>query len=282
MQDVSELPDDHLFKPAKKIESNFMRKLLLLVAFSYTAAFAQPKTYSTANAHSHNDYQQSAPLFSAYNLQFGSVEADVILANDELLVAHTERDVPQHRTLEELYLKPIQGYIQANKGYPYADTSRKLILMLDIKSEAIPTLNKIVDILQKYPELIHTPKFKVLISGNKPDPSSYISFPSFVVFDGLLSTRYSKDALSRIIMLSDNFVTYSTWKGTGPIPENVFEKLQKLITKAHGLGKEVRLWNVPDFDDAWSKVIELGVDYIDSDSIKALAQFLKKQSGKAS
>ena len=60
------------------------------------------------------------------------------------------------------------------------------------------------------------------------------------------------------------------------------EKLKKLINKAHGLGKEVRLWNVPDFDDAWSKVIELGVDYIDSDSIKALAQFLKKQSGKAS
>lgn len=258
-----------------------MRKLLLLVAFSYTAAFAQPKTYSTANAHSHNDYQQGAPLFNAYNLQFGSVEADVILANDELLVAHTERDVPQHRTLEELYLKPIQAYIQANKGYPYADTSRKLILMLDIKSDAIPTLNKIVDILQKYPELIHTPKFKVLISGNKPDPSTYISFPSFVVFDGLLSSRYSKDALSRIIMLSDNFVTYSTWKGTGPIPEGVFERLQKLINKAHGLGKEVRLWNVPDFDDAWQKVIALGVDYIDSDSIKALAQFLKKQSGKS-
>lgn len=256
-----------------------MRKLLFFIAFfSCTVAFAQPKNYSTANAHSHNDYQQGAPLYNAYNLQFGSIEVDIMLVNDELLVAHTEKDVPQHRLLEELYLKPIQGYIQANKGYPYADTSRKLILMLDVKSDAIPTLNKVIDILQKYPELTRTPKFKVLISGNKPDPATYISYPSFVVFDGLLSTRYTKDALSRIVMLSDNFVTYTTWKGTGPIPENVFEKLQKLIVKAHGLGKEVRLWNVPDFDEAWKKVIELGVDYIDSDSIKALAQFLKKQS----
>ena len=132
-------------------------------------------------------------------------------------------------------------------------------------------------LLQKYPELIRTPKFKVLISGNKPDPSTYISFPSFVVFDGLLSNRYSKEALSRMVMLSDNFITYSKWNGTGPIPDKVFEKLKSLIDKAHGMGKEVRLWNVPDFDDAWKKVIELGVDYIDSDSIKALAQFLKKQ-----
>lgn len=257
-----------------------MRKLLFFIAFSYTAAFAQPKSYSTANAHSHNDYQQSSPLFNAYNLQFGCIEVDVILANDELLVAHTQRDVPQHRLLEELYLKPIQGYIQTNKGYPYADTSRPLMLMIDVKSDAVPTLNKIIDVLQKYPELIRTPKFKVLISGNKPDPATYISYPSFVVFDGLLSTRYSKDALTRIAMLSDNFITYSNWKGTGPIPGNVFERLQKLITRAHGLGKQVRLWNVPDFDDAWTKVIELGVDYIDSDSIKALAAFLKKQQTK--
>jgi alkaline phosphatase len=44
------------------------------------------------------------------------------------------------------------------------------------------------------------------------------------------------------------------------------------------LGKQVRVWNVPDFVDAWKKMIELKVDYIDSDSIKALAQFLKQQS----
>ncbi|OQP60753.1 alkaline phosphatase [Niastella populi] len=255
-----------------------MRKIMFLVAaFSCSAAFAQPKSYSTNNAHSHNDYQQSAPLFSAYNLQFGSVEADVMLANDELLVAHTERDIPQHRTLEELYLKPIQGYIQTNKGYPYADTSRSLVLMVDIKSEAIPALNKIIDLLQKYPELTRSPKFKVLISGNKPYPNTYISYPSFVVFDGLLSNRYSKEALSRIAMLSDNFINYSKWKGNGPIPEKDLERLQKNINKAHSLGKLVRLWNVPDFDDAWTEVLKLGVDYIDSDSIKALAAFLKKQ-----
>lgn len=255
-----------------------MRKLFLFITvLSCTTAFAQPKVYSTANAHSHNDYQQGSPLLSAYTLQFGSVEADVMLSGDELLVAHTEHDFDQHKTLEDLYLKPIQGFIQANKGHVYADESRKLILMLDIKSDAIPTVNKVIDLLQKYPELIHTPSFKVLVSGNKPDPNTYISYPSFLVFDGLLSSRYSKDAIGRIAMLSDNFINYSKWKGNGPIPEKDAARLKTMIDKAHSLGKEVRLWNVPDFDDAWTEVIKLGVDYIDSDSIKALAQFLKRQ-----
>ncbi|MBO9201277.1 MULTISPECIES: PI-PLC domain-containing protein [Niastella] len=255
-----------------------MRKLFLFITvLSCTTVFAQPKTYSTANAHSHNDYQQGTPLLSAYSLQFGSVEADVMLAGDEILVAHTERDFDQHRTLEDLYLKPIQGFIQANKGHVYADESRKLILMLDIKSEAIPVINKLIDILQKYPELTRTPSFKIMISGNKPSSDTYISYPSFLVFDGLLSSKYKKEALARIAMLSDNFINYSKWNGTGAIPPKDAERLKNNIIKAHSLGKEVRLWNVPDFDDAWKQVIELGVDYIDSDSIKALAQFLKKQ-----
>ena len=255
-----------------------MRKILFLAAaLSSTAAFSQTKFYSTNNAHSHNDYQQSSPLQAAYKLQFGSVEADVILSDDKLYVAHTERDIPQGRTLEDLYLKPISEYVKANNGYPYADTSHGLVLMIDVKSEAIPALNKVIDLLQKYPELTRSPRFKVLISGNKPEPNNYISYPSFVVFDGLLSRRYSDDALSRIAFLSDNFINYSKWKGEGPIPPKDLERLKKNIQKAHEQGKLVRLWNVPDFDDAWAEVLKLGVDYIDSDSIKALAAFLKKQ-----
>jgi alkaline phosphatase len=33
---------------------------------------------------------------------------------------------------------------------------------------------------------------------------------------------------------------------------------------------------VPDFIEGWSKLMELGIDYINTDSIKALAEFLKK------
>jgi glycerophosphoryl diester phosphodiesterase len=257
-----------------------MRNLLFFIFFAYTTSFAQPASYTTANAHSHNDYQQTSPFHSAYNLQFGSIEVDVFLDNNELLVAHTAHDLPQHRTLEDLYLKPLQGYIQQNKGYAYADTSRKLQLMIDVKTEAVATLNKIIDVLMKYPELTKCKSLIILISGNKPEPSSYISYPSFIWFDGLLTVHYSKEALKRVAMLSDNFISYSTWKGNGKAPEKDMAALKKAVEKGHALKKTVRFWNVPDYLDTWQQLMEIGVDYINTDSIKALAQFLKQKGGK--
>jgi hypothetical protein len=265
-------------KPEKSTLLN-MRNLLFFIIFSCSAGFAQPASYSTANAHSHNDYQQSAPFFSAYNLQFGSIEVDVYLHEDELLVAHTAKDIPQHRTLEDLYLKPLQGYIQKNNGYPYADTSLKLQLMLDIKSEATATINKLIGVLIKYPEITRAKSFKLVISGSKPDPSTYTSYPFYMWFDGLLGERYNKEALTRIAMLCGNFVTYSSWKGKGTAPTKDWAVIKTAVERGHKLGKPVRLWNTPDFFDVWDKLTEIGVDYIDSDSIKALAEFLKQQGG---
>jgi len=254
-----------------------MRKLLFFVILLSTGAFAQNTVYTTANAHSHNDYQQAEPLLAAYSLQYGSVEADVILSQDQLLVAHTTKEASPNRTLEDLYLKPLSQYVKTNNGYPYADQSRKLIMMLDVKSDAVGTINKFIDLLMKYPELTHAHNLTFLISGNKPDPSTYISYPSYLWFDGLLDTHYSKEALTHIAMLSGNFINYSSWKGNGPMPEKDKAALKKAVDKAHALKKEVRIWNAPDIIEGWTLLTDLDVDFIDSDSIKALAQFLKQK-----
>jgi alkaline phosphatase len=150
-------------------------------------------------------------------------------------------------------------------------------MMLDVKSDAIGTINKFIDLLMKYPELIHAHNLTFLISGNKPDPSTYISYPSYLWFDGLLDTRYSKEALTHIAMLSGNFINYSSWKGNGPMPEKDKAALKKAVEKAHALKKEVRIWNAPDIIEGWTLLTDLDVDFIDSDSIKALALFLKQK-----
>ncbi|WP_205510994.1 alkaline phosphatase [Longitalea arenae] len=255
-----------------------MKTLLLCFLLPCLHVYAQPAVYTTANAHSHNDYQQSAPFYSAYNLQYGSIEVDVYLSlnDNELYVAHTIKDVAQNRTFENLYLSPLADIIQKNGGYVYADTTRKLILMLDVKTEAITTINKLIDLFMKYPAVTKCPSLTILVTGSKPHHTTYGSYPSFLWFDGLLSANYSKEALSRIALLGENFINYSKWNGHEPLPENDWEKLKKAVDKGHALGKEIRLWNTPDFIEGWKKLIELGVDYINTDSIKALAEFLKK------
>jgi hypothetical protein len=42
--------------------------------------------YTIANTHSHNDYEQRVPFWTAYNAQFGSIEADIFLVDGRLMV----------------------------------------------------------------------------------------------------------------------------------------------------------------------------------------------------
>lgn len=254
-----------------------MKKFLLLILLPYSYAFAQPDIYTTANAHSHNDYQQAFPFQQAYNLKYGSIEVDIYLniSDNELLVARNATDAAQHRTLEELYIKPLADNIKNNNGCVYSDTSRKLILMLDVKTEAVPALNKLIDILMKYPMLTGCPSLTIMITGSKPNSATYAAYPSYIWFDGLLSDNYSKEVLARIAVMADNIINYTKWKGKGDLSANEWEALKKSVAKGHALGKKVRLWNAPDNMEGWSKLMALGVDYLNTDSIKALSEFLK-------
>ena len=61
-------------------------------------------------AHAHNDYEHERPLHDAMESGFNSVEADVYLIEDKLLVAHDRRDTTPQRTLQSLYLDPLQQH----------------------------------------------------------------------------------------------------------------------------------------------------------------------------
>jgi alkaline phosphatase len=249
---------------------NILFPISLLIS---TAVIAQPLRYSTANAHSHNDYEQPAPLTAAYNEKFGSIEADIFWHNGKLLVAHKEEELARHRTLEDLYLKPLQAYVKKNKGYIYADTSRRLQFMIDLKTNGDTTLGQLVNLLKKYPALTKCSTLKITISGKRPDVAAWASYPSFIWFDGELQKEYPAAALARIVMLSSDFKKDSTWNGKGELPAAVRDSLQQVINRAHGLGKTVRFWGAPDNKNAWRQLMGLKVDYINTDSIKALADF---------
>lgn len=253
-------------------------KQLLVFFFIFKCAIvsSQPVAYSTANAHAHNDYEKPFPFFEAYNQQFGSIEADVFLQNGTLLVAHEAGQLTTAKTLSALYLQPLQAAIQKNKGYAYADTGRALQLMIDIKTEAVSTLNQLIKILDSFPAITQANSVIITISGNRPDPAQFNTYPAYIHFDGELNKNYTADALSRIIMLSDNFKTYSRWNGKGRIPETEMKAIASAIAKAHALNKKVRFWNAPDIINSWYSFIQLGVDFINTDRVVAIATFLKQ------
>jgi hypothetical protein len=115
------------------------------------------RRYTVANTHSHNDYEQTTPFWTAYNAQFGSIEADIFLVNGTLFVAHDRKELQRGRTLEDYYLKPLADQIGRHHGHPYADSSRQLQMLIDVKADSTAVLAALVTLLEKYPALTQTP-----------------------------------------------------------------------------------------------------------------------------
>lgn len=237
---------------------------------------AQPAAYTVSNAHSHNDYEQKVPFWLAYNEGFGSMEADIFLRHDSLIVAHSEKELALRRTLESWYLDNLLACVRKNSGKPFLNAAAPLQVLIDIKTDSIHTLARLIEVLGKYPELTGNPGIRFVITGNRPAASLWGTYPSWIWFDGVLSEQYNKEALDKVVMLSDDFKSYSKWNGKGIIPEKEWTLLQEAVKKAHQWKKTVRFWDAPDFINAWYQFMHLQVDYINTDHIAALSEFLHR------
>jgi len=260
------------------LKSMFRILFLCCLVLSTGHVYAQPGRYTTANAHSHNNYEQAVPFWEAYNLQYGSIEADVFLSADsnDLWVAHALRDLDvKKQSLDSLYLRPLADCIKKNDGYVYADHSRRLQLMIDIKSSAVPTLNRLIAMIKKYPGLAGNSSIRFVISGNRPEPSAFDSYPSFIWFDGNAGVDYNAAALSKIAMMSAPFTQYSKWTGQGAMPQEDESKIRQLVDKAHIDKKPIRFWATPDNPDAWKVLMKLKIDFINTDHVGQLADYLR-------
>ncbi|MGN6437776.1 MAG: alkaline phosphatase [Agriterribacter sp.] len=242
---------------------------LVLTFFCGAAVIGQTGAYSVANAHAHNDYEHNIPFTQAFRLGFGSIEADVILQNDQLYVAHDARDIPKRTLLfEETYIKPLNSAA--------ASVRNELVLLIDLKTEAVATLQKVVAIIQKYPELTGNSKIKFVITGNQPSAADFKQYPAWIYFDGNINNADHIQQIDRIGIFSDNFRKYTQWNGKGVIPGKEIPKLKEAIEKAHSLHKKIRFWGGPDNINTWYAFMDLGIDYINTDRVEELAVFLNK------
>jgi len=229
---------------------------------------------NTPKIHSHNDYIRTAPFWEAYANGLESIEADVILLNGELYVAHENESITPERTLKSLYLDPIQvAYdLKINNRKPFQ-------LLIDIKTEAYSTMAKIEEAVAPYRQLYSArsgepPLVTFVISGNRPKVSDYTNYPDHIVFDYQSITEIDELPLDKIALISLSFGRFSDWNGKGRLIDSHQEKLEEVIAIAHSLGKPFRFWATPDSKTSWKALSELGVDYINTDNPYAANAYL--------
>ncbi|GAB2801113.1 hypothetical protein GCM10027275_53970 [Rhabdobacter roseus] len=249
--------------------------LIVLLPLHFLGAQSTPR-YTTAQAHSHNDYEQARPFWAAYEQQFGSIEADVHLRNDTLFVAHDAKDMAPGRTLTSLYLQPMQQQVRKNKGRIYPGKKQSLLLLIDLKTAAEPTMAALVKTLEPYQAWL-APKgtVKVVVSGNTPRPEDFDKYPAYLYFDGRPNQTYTPQQLERVGLISQSFLAYARPSQEGTFRPEEKEKLREVIAKIHAQNRQVRFWATPDTPAAWQALMELGVDYLNTDQIEALAGYLR-------
>lgn len=215
--------------------------------------------------HSHNDYDQSVPFWNAYSSGAHSIEADVFLRNGVLYVTHDESDIIGNRTLEQLYLKPLNELYGVPRNIQNAQEIQDLQILIDVKSEAKTSLAALVNLLREYPELTRNSQLRFVISGNRPIPEQYNSYPDFIWFDHQDLASIPEQAWNKVALISMSFGKFSNWKGTGSIATSELKEIERAIKEAHRYHKPFRFWATPDSESAWETFSRLGVDFINTD-----------------
>lgn len=239
----------------------------LLLVLGLTIQFGTAQSYKI---HSHNDYLQEVPFWSAYANGASSIEADIFLKDGNLYVTHDESEILEDRTIQSLYLQPIQKMkaLQLGKGRPVQ-------LLVDIKSEPYATLDKLVSVLEEYPDIIKDKSISVVISGNRPKMVDYFKYPSYIKFDyQSLEAPKNEKVWDKVALISLNFKNFSSWNGKGRFTAPEHAKVKSVIEKAHAYGKPFRFWATPDSKTAWKAFVDLGVDFINTDVPYASASYL--------
>lgn len=244
----------------------------LLLALVIWDVSAQQRT--RALIHSHNDYERAEPFYNAFRHKVASIEADIFAKEGRLLVAHTEEDIDMTKTLEKLYLDPLQEAIEKNGGHVYEDASRSLILLIDLKSKGDETMDGLVVHLAKYPTLVNCSSLKIVISGDVPDTSRWSQYPSYIFFDGRPQNQYNGNSLKRIFMISDSFGRYVNTASNGDLTPDT-SKIASVVTQAQRNGKLFRFWATPDTPEMWAHLLLWRVDLISTDNVDELSAFLE-------
>ncbi|MCA9734352.1 MAG: hypothetical protein H6696_17190 [Deferribacteres bacterium] len=237
-------------------------------------------------AHSHNDYQQETPLYSALENGFASIEVDIHLRDGKLCVAHDSADVDTSKTLQSLYLQPLTNLFHNLPGSVFAN-NQPVLLLIDIKTDADSTYFQLLHDVQKYHTLFYRSEenksifgpFRAIISGNRSKTILEEQPSRIAGYDGRITDLTADISPECMPLLSDRWSTHFTWRGQGALPGTEKEKLHEIVSRAHSAGRLVRFWDTDVGDTErqhaiWKELQTAGVDLINTDKQNELREFL--------
>ena len=255
-------------------------KLLALITAAAILARPAPADDISANllsewpgfishAHSHNDYEQKHPLLDAAASRITSVEADLYLEGEVIMVAHDRGK--WHGEFESLYLKPLNEFWQKH-ALPVRD-GETFLLWLDLKDGSLALRQHLHRLLEAYPVTSHADpahaRVQVILTGDKTGKEAFVKeYPSELISRD--SNDYAQDdppgspAWSWYAL---DWKKIGTWNGEGSMPASERQRLVEIVGRIHANGRKVRLWRHPATLRFWQEASSSGVDRLGTDTM---------------
>src|SRR6476620_10992373 len=258
----------------------FVRLLVgILIAAPFARAQESPKPLP--QAHAHNDYEHARPLLDALDHGFCSVEADIWLTPEGLLVGHDRKDLRPRRTLEALYLDPLRERIQAHGGRVYRG-GPMFHLLIDVKTDAAETYGLLDKVLARYADILTVYRdgksepnaVTVILSGNRATEVIARQSVRYVGIDGRPENLDANPPPELFPWISANWTLLFQWNGDGPIPAADRESLHEIVRRTHQQRRKLRFWATPEKEAVWKELLVAGVDYTNTDKLDELQKFL--------
>ena len=238
------------------------------------------------SAHAHNDFEHPRPLRDALAHGFTSVEADVWLVNGKVLVGHDRDDLTRGRTLERLYLAPLEVLRRA-RGSVYPDWGGQFQLLVDVKSRARATYAALEAALGRHPRLMTSSSagrtehraVTAVVSGHRAPAAMLAEHTRYASLDGDADQPHDLAGTTFMPLVSADWAEEFTWDGTCTMPAAEEHRLRALVSAAHQRGQRIRFWDTPDRpgdarEAVWRTLVDVGVDHIVTDDLPGLQAFL--------
>lgn len=284
-----------MLEQLKQERNNLILIILLILSYSFNILNSDENTINLSG-HSHNDYYQERPLFSALENYMKSIEIDIFYDNETFFVAHSKDEIKQNNTIDNLYLNPLLEIINQNNGYIYPNQTSVFYIFIDIKENGkfvIPKLNqKISSFYKKIKEL---DKLKLLVkfvvTGDN-DYQSVIKTEGVLSIDGkpedilsLLESNKNNELnnqINNILMpvISDNIRNWTKANNINEVTLDEIEKLRTFIKNVHLEGKLVRFWGYKDEKKIWELMTSLEVDLVNNDNPKQFRNYVSSIKNK--
>jgi len=268
-----------------RVRPNANHVLALMLVFAVIQTHCKAQIIPLPNGFAHNDYRHKHPLLDALENGFTNFEADISLEDTSLIVGHFHPRIRRGRGLEDLYLRPLFDRIMANNGRVYADYSKPVILMIDVKTRSNSTYQALERLLDKYRSMLTSydngnvvnGAVTVVISGHKPYHQLESEHKRFAFIDDDLR-KVARDTVIHNVftMASCKYSRLLRWDGKGEMPFFERQRLCAFVTIAHSMGAKVRLWASPERKAVWDELLKCGVDLINTDQLVTLKNYLNE------